>query len=102
MTPLKADSCLILVAAIWGMGFVAQRLGMDHVTPMLFTAARFGLGAIVILLFAVCVKLFAADKTPTPTTFNQRTIIIGGALVHVHAARRAGNQFRQAVAREAG
>ena len=92
MTPLKADFCLILVAAIWGMGFVAQRLGMDHVTPMLFTAARFGLGAIVILVFAVWIKFFASDKTPTRTTFNQRTIIIGGALAGLTLFCAAGFQ----------
>lgn len=92
MTPLKADSCLVLVAAIWGMGFVAQRLGMDHVTPMLFTAARFGLGAIVIFLFAVSVKLFTRDRTTPPPAFNRRTIIIGGVLAGVTLFCAAGFQ----------
>lgn len=36
---------MLLAAAIWGGGFVAQRLGMQHVGPMTFNAIRFALGA---------------------------------------------------------
>ncbi len=41
----KADIMLLVVAAIWGLAFVAQRLGMDHLGPFGFNAARFLLGA---------------------------------------------------------
>jgi drug/metabolite transporter (DMT)-like permease len=45
----RADLLLLLAALIWGCGFVAQRLGMDHVGPFLFTGVRFAIGAVVLL-----------------------------------------------------
>lgn len=46
---LAANLTLLLTAMIWGMGFVAQRAGMDYVGPFTFGATRFALGAIVLL-----------------------------------------------------
>lgn len=43
---LRANILLLLTAAIWGSGFVAQRSGMDYVGPMTFNAFRFALGAL--------------------------------------------------------
>ena len=37
---------LLMAAAIWGAGFVAQRLGMDHMGPFTFSSLRFLLGAL--------------------------------------------------------
>ncbi len=50
---LKADLLLLLTALIWGSAFVAQRVGMESMGPMLFTGARFALGALVILPLAL-------------------------------------------------
>ncbi|MGO9309415.1 MAG: DMT family transporter [Spirochaetia bacterium] len=47
------DSLLLLTAAIWGLAFVAQRMGMDHVGPFTYNAVRFALGALVLLPFAM-------------------------------------------------
>lgn len=41
----KSDLLLFLAAFIWGTAFVAQRRGMEHVGPMIFTGLRFLLGA---------------------------------------------------------
>ncbi len=49
----QADALLLFTAMIWGTGFVAQRLGMDAVGPMLFNALRFALGALVLLPFVM-------------------------------------------------
>lgn len=38
-------------SVIWGFAFVAQRKGMEHTGPFLFNAARFLLGALVLLPF---------------------------------------------------
>jgi drug/metabolite transporter (DMT)-like permease len=46
---LQADVMLLLAAAIWGSGFVAQRLGMEHIGPFAFTAIRFAIGTLVLL-----------------------------------------------------
>lgn len=43
---LKADSLLLLTAAIWGFAFVAQRAGMEHIGPYLFNSIRFALGSL--------------------------------------------------------
>lgn len=40
---------LLLAAAIWGFGFVAQRLGMDHLEPFAFNGLRFVIGALSLL-----------------------------------------------------
>ncbi len=42
---------LLLAAAIWGLAFVAQRVGMQHVGPFTFNAVRFTLGALVLTPF---------------------------------------------------
>lgn len=46
---IRADLILLLVAAIWGFAFVAQRLGMDHLGPFGFNGSRFLLGAVSLL-----------------------------------------------------
>ncbi|MBY4678547.1 DMT family transporter [Marinobacterium arenosum] len=46
---LRADAILLLVAAIWGFGFVAQRVGMDQLGPFGFNGSRFLLGALSLL-----------------------------------------------------
>jgi len=46
---LRSDLLLLLAAAIWGLAFVAQRLGMEHTGPLAFNASRFLLGALVLL-----------------------------------------------------
>ena len=46
---VRANLLLVLTAAIWGLGFVAQRLGADHMGAMSFNAARFAIGAVSLL-----------------------------------------------------
>jgi O-acetylserine/cysteine efflux transporter len=46
-----ADICLaVLVAAIWGLSFVAARIALDELSPPLMTALRFGFAALPCLL----------------------------------------------------
>jgi drug/metabolite transporter (DMT)-like permease len=49
----KADALLLLAAAIWGFAFVAQRMGMEHVGPFTFNAARFALGSLALIPFVL-------------------------------------------------
>lgn len=46
---VRADLILLLVAVIWGFGFVAQRVGMDDLGPFGFNGSRFLLGALSLL-----------------------------------------------------
>ena len=34
---LRADFLMLITAMIWGSAFVAQRVGMDNIGPLLFT-----------------------------------------------------------------
>lgn len=45
----KSDFILLFVATIWGLAFVAQRLGMDHIGPFTFNGIRFVLGCLSLL-----------------------------------------------------
>lgn len=53
---VKANAMLLVAAAIWGLGFVAQRLGMDHLGPYSFNGIRFLLGALSLLPLILWLK----------------------------------------------
>ncbi|WP_346913948.1 DMT family transporter [Clostridium sp.] len=48
-TQLKANSLLLLTAAIWGLAFVAQKVGAEHVGAFTFNGIRFALGSISLI-----------------------------------------------------
>ena len=50
---LGADLLLLLTAAIWGFGFVAQRSGMQYVGPFTYNGLRLTLGSLSLLPFIV-------------------------------------------------
>ena len=45
---------LTLVAFIWGSAFVVQRVGMESIEPITFTAARMSLAAVAVGMVAMC------------------------------------------------
>lgn len=49
MGALQSNLLLLLAAAIWGLAFVAQRVGMDYVGPFTFNGIRFLLGSLSLL-----------------------------------------------------
>lgn len=46
---MPANLMLLLAAALWGFGFVAQSLGMEHLSPFAFNGLRFLIGAMSLL-----------------------------------------------------
>lgn len=46
---LKYEALLFIAAAIWGSGFVAQRMGMDSLGPFAFNGARFAIGSLALV-----------------------------------------------------
>jgi drug/metabolite transporter (DMT)-like permease len=58
LTTLRADLLLLAAAVIWGSGFVAQRLGSEHLGAFAFTGLRFALGTLLLL------PLLAVAKWP--------------------------------------
>jgi drug/metabolite transporter (DMT)-like permease len=46
---LRADGMLLLTSIVWGLAFVAQRVGMEHIGPFAFNGIRFALGSLSLL-----------------------------------------------------
>ena len=49
MFQLRQSILLFITASIWGSGFVAQSIGMDHVEPFTFTFFRTAIGGFVLI-----------------------------------------------------
>lgn len=49
----RADILCLVTALIWGLAFVAQRVGMESMGPLAFNGVRFALGAVVLAPLAV-------------------------------------------------
>ncbi len=86
---LTGNLFLLLTALIWGLAFVAQRVGMDYVGPLTFTAIRFWLGASVLLpiLYIMNKKEAQALKdnegtiaplTPEQKSKDRKSLMIAG------------------------
>jgi len=77
----KADCLLLMTTGIWGLAFVAQRLGMQHVEPFIFNGVRFALGALS-LVPIMMFKVFPArpDTKPTRATVLTGSLAAGLAL----------------------
>ena len=52
LPPWQANLLLLLGAVLWGTTFVPQRMAAEHLGPFAFNAARFALGALVVLPLA--------------------------------------------------
>jgi drug/metabolite transporter (DMT)-like permease len=63
MTRIQANLLLLLAAAIWGGGFVAQSTAMEAIGPFWFIGLRFMIAAVAVLPF----MLFEARKAPAKT-----------------------------------
>jgi drug/metabolite transporter (DMT)-like permease len=76
---LRADFLLLLTAAIWGFGFVAQRSGMENVGPFSFNGIRFILGSLslVPLILIRRKKLISSGKL---RHLMQVSLPVGGCL----------------------
>ncbi len=53
MTRIQANLVLLLAAAIWGGGFVAQSTAMSKIGPFWFVGLRFAIAAVAVLPFAL-------------------------------------------------
>jgi len=75
---IKANIFLLITAAVWGSGFVAQRSGMDYVGPMTYNAVRFAIGTLSLLpLIWFLTRRGASGPAPTPAG---RALALRGAL----------------------
>ena len=69
---LVGNLALFLTALIWGMGFVAQRAGMEFIGPFTFNAVRSFLGALSLVPLILWVKYSKVDKRTPARKYVQR------------------------------
>lgn len=74
LTTLRADLLLLAAAVIWGSGFVAQRLGSEHLGAFAFTGLRFTLGTLLLLPLLA----FAPWPTHVDRAASRRATLRGG------------------------
>jgi drug/metabolite transporter (DMT)-like permease len=74
---LGADGLLLLTAAIWGFGFVAQRSGMEYIGPFAYNGIRFVLGSISLF------PIIAWQKHGTPLNLKKALpgILAAGSII---------------------
>ncbi len=76
---LKGNIILFITAIIWGMSFVAQSVGMEHIEPNTFMAIRTLMGGIV-LLPVIFILDKAKKKQKTHKKTDMKKLLIYGAV----------------------
>ena len=69
---LAGNIALFLTALIWGLGFVAQRAGMEFIGPFTFNAVRSFLGALSLVPLIIWFKYSKADTRTPARKYVQR------------------------------
>ncbi|MGY3886474.1 DMT family transporter [Aeromonas aquatica] len=77
---MRSNMMLLMAAAIWGLGFVAQRLGMDHMGPFTFNGLRFLLGALSLLPLLWWLKS-RQPSAPSGSSSGERRLLLTGGLI---------------------
>lgn len=81
-TQVKNSLLLLLTATIWGVAFVAQSVGMDHVGPFTFNAVRSVIGGLVLIpyIFFLNHRKSAPKEPVSPLQQVEQsgTLILGG------------------------
>ena len=101
-TQLRNSLILLLTATVWGIAFVAQSVGMDHVGPYTFLATRSYIGAIVLLPVIFFMKkanpASETELSPEEKKNSRKTLILGGiacgiCLMSASAFQQIGIQY---------
>lgn len=84
MNRWKSDLILLFVAAVWGSGFVAQRLAAGEISALLFNGGRFLLASAVLLLAVRLLPKMSADQRRV-TDQNRWWMAAAGVLLFLAA-----------------
>lgn len=78
--PLRNSFLLLLTAAIWGVAFVAQSVGMDYVGAFTFNAVRCLIGAVVLLpvIYVMNRQKPKEFLTQEEKKASRKTLLMGG------------------------
>ena len=72
MTKSLSLICALITTFIWGTAFIAQDTGMDNIGPLTFNAARFLVGFLTILPFAL---IFEKKKIISQINLDRKRFI---------------------------
>jgi drug/metabolite transporter (DMT)-like permease len=87
----RANLLLLLTAMIWGFSFVAQRQGMEHVSPFTFNGMRFAIGSISLLP----IILFSRRRQPRSNRASLRSMPMLAGTLCLGLALFLGASFQQ-------
>lgn len=73
---LAINSLLLLIAIIWGFGFVPQRYGMEYLEPAAFNSLRFAFGALT-LLPVMWLMRSSSSLTVSSMVTHRSTMLLG-------------------------
>ena len=76
--PAKNLCLLLLASMIWGTGFVAQAVGMDHLGPFAFNAIRSFVGGVALIPVLLFFGRFKSAERKAEERANRKTLLIGG------------------------
>lgn len=97
--PLSTRSYETLLAwyfvAVWGSGFIATKLGLQHAAPFTFLSLRFAFGVLCLIPIVLIVK----PRWPA-TRVEAGHIIVAGLLMH--AVHLGGSHYTQYLGMSAG
>ena len=93
MNQFQANLILLLTALIWGFGFVAQRMGMDHLGPYAFNVCRFLVGALSLLPLLFLLRKKGSGSTDFNPSFWKFSILAGFALFGGATLQQVGIQY---------
>ena len=93
MNSFQANLILIITALIWGFGFVAQRMGMDHLGPYAFNVCRFLVGALSLLPLLFFLRKKESGSTELNRSFWKFSIFAGFALFGGATLQQVGIQY---------
>ncbi len=96
--PARNLSILFLTAFIWGTAFVAQAVGMDHIGPFAFNAARSFVGGLALIPVILVFDRFKTPAKRAEERAGRKTLLLGGlccgvALGVASALQQVGIQY---------
>ena len=93
---IGADLLLLLVALIWGFGFVAQRVGMEHLGPYTFNGIRFLLGGLCLLPLVFGGRDSGILSKDKQVPLAKAGLLAGGVLFIAATLQQVGLQYTTA------
>jgi len=97
MNRLQANLLLTLAAIIWGSSFVVQQIGTGELGTITFTGARFLVGAVVVLPFAIKQFLRVDQKERKFQSSDWLGLVVVGCVLFTAAALQQHGILRTTV-----